>query len=382
MSRWRLVAAVSIFGLGIVVVFAVGSFLVANWAVSRTYVSQPVSNIKAFEGVPTSTVGVGPVGTTIIATTTEEVVPTLTRDVSLIFVGDVMLDRNVAARVKAAKDDEYPFRNIVDDPRFTSPDLRVMNLEGPVTDQRRSPEKSIDFMFDPRFLPVLKQVGFDVASQANNHGHDQGTIGANDSRARLKAAGFTVFGDEVRNDDVSMATTTVNGRRIAFVGFNSVSAPINDEIAAATMAKARAAADTVIAFMHWGVEYHDTPSTDQVARSHWLIDHGADIIIGAHPHWMEGMSVYHGKPIVYSLGNFVFDQDWSPETQQGLSVGVKITDASVEFQLYPVQILKSQPSFLEGAERDARLKRLASVSDPSLSDQILHGDVVVPIVRH
>lgn len=299
--------------------------------------------------------------------------------VTLFVVGDVMLDRNVAARTRSAHDPAYPFRLVEKDSRFQNADLQVMNLEGPVTDQRRPPQKSIDFLFDPSVVPVLKQVGFDVVSQANNHGHDQGTIGAEDSRARLEKTRFVVFGDEVRNDEVAVATTTVYGRRLAFVGFNSVSAPIRDAVASTTMKFARDHADTVIVYMHWGVEYRDRPSAEQTVRAHWLIDHGADIVIGAHPHWAQGLSVYRGKPIVYSLGNFVFDQDWSRETNQSLAVGVTISDTGVDIVPHPVQITKSQPSFVDGVARQSRLRELAAISDPPLREQILQGIVRFPL---
>jgi poly-gamma-glutamate synthesis protein (capsule biosynthesis protein) len=187
-----------------------------------------------------------------------------------------------------------------------------------------------------------------------------------------------VFGDEVREDDTSFVTTTVRGRQIAIVGFNETSDRIDDADAAEVLRQANLAADTVIAFMHWGEEYRNRPTRSQESRAKWLIDRGVDLVIGAHPHWVQGISSYRGKPIVYSLGNFVFDQDWSEETRRGLTLGVRIADTGIAIDLYPVQIDSSQPVFVEGEERAARLRDLASVSDASLMSQIVNGELFFP----
>jgi poly-gamma-glutamate synthesis protein (capsule biosynthesis protein) len=300
------------------------------------------------------------------------------RAISLFVAGDVMLDRTVATRITASKTDQYPFLKVMSDPHFALPDIRLVNLEGPVTSKRAAPEKEIDFQFDPRFAAILKQIGIDAVSQANNHSLDQGRAGAEESHQLLREAGLTVFGDEVRDNDIALATMEVRGHKIAFVGFNEASDSLDEAQADATLKSARASAETVIVFMHWGEEYRDHPTAKQEARARWLIDHGTDIVIGAHPHWVESISSYKGHPIFYSLGNFVFDQDWSIETRKGLALGLSLEDAGVTINLYPVQIDLSQPRFVEDAERDARLRDLASISDSSLSSQILQGQVTFP----
>lgn len=300
------------------------------------------------------------------------------RSITMFVAGDVMLDRTVATRITAAKNDQYSFLKVMSDPRFVLPDIRLVNLEGPVTSKRAAPEKEIDFQFDPRFATVLKRIGIDAVSQANNHALDQGRAGAEESRQLLQAAGLTVFGDEVRDTEIALAAMEIRGHKIAFVGFNEASDSLDETQAAATLASARASAETVIVFMHWGEEYRDHPTAKQEARAHWLVDHGADIVLGAHPHWVESISSYKGHPILYSLGNFVFDQDWSVETRKGLALGLSLEDAGVTINLYPVQIDLSQPRFVEGAERDARLKELASISDEPMRAQILQGQVTFP----
>ncbi len=297
---------------------------------------------------------------------------------TLLFVGDIMLDRNVATRSQAAHDLSYPFKRL---PAgwFDQVDAAIANLEGPVTDTRRPPEKTIDFQFNPAVIDVLKKQGIDAFSQANNHTLDQGRIGADDSRARLKAADFLVFGDEVNDDDIALATTTIRGQRFAFVGFNTTNNPLDEHDASSTLAKAHALADHVIVFMHWGLEYRDHAPQQVIDKAHWLIDHGADIVIGGHPHWVQGFDVYKGHPIVYSLGNFVFDQDFSKETREGLALKLTVDGTHVSIEPIPIQIDLSQPRMAEGDERVRRLAHLAEISDPSLREQIQRAKVDITL---
>jgi poly-gamma-glutamate synthesis protein (capsule biosynthesis protein) len=125
--------------------------------------------------------------------------------------------------------------------------------------------------------------------------------------------------------------------------------------------------------MHWGAEYQAKPNKTQTDLAHWFIDQGVDAIIGSHPHWMESVEVYRNRPIAYSLGNFIFDQDWSAETNLGLAAGLVLNEQGSELHLFPIQITKSQPRLLTGTDRQTRLDYLASISDPSLSSQIKQG---------
>ena len=294
-------------------------------------------------------------------------------DIRLLFVGDIMLDRNVKARTRVSGDPIYPFQKLSKN-WLASFEYTIGNLEGALTDKRRPPEKSIDFQFDPSEAAIIKSQGIDAVSQANNHALDQGALGYEDSVRRLRSSGLLVFGHQVQDDVIALATTTIQGHRFAFLGFNTTDNPLNRETASSTIALARQQADTVIVTMHWGSEYHDKPDASTVELGHWLIDHGVDIVIGGHPHWAQGISTYKGKPIVWSLGNFIFDQDWSPETRQGLTVEIDIGQ-NISIKPIPVQIDASQPRVLEGDERVKRLESLVKISDKELADQIRGGVV-------
>ncbi len=292
--------------------------------------------------------------------------------VRILFVGDMMLDRSVKLRTQASKDPAYPFQRLPQN-WFDSFDYAVANMEGSVTDKRRSPEKSIDFQFDPSVLPVLKNLGVDAFSQANNHALDQGNIGYDDSVRRMREAGFLVFGHQVRDDQVALATTTVKGERFAFLGFNTTDNPLDRIAASSTLALAKSEAEHVIVFMHWGTEYRDKPDASSIDTAHWLIDHGADIVIGGHPHWTQGFSTYKDKPIIWSLGNFIFDQDFSVQTRQGLAVTLTFDGKKISIEPIPLQIDMSQPRLAEGEDRAKRLESIAKVSDEALIEQIKSG---------
>lgn len=294
--------------------------------------------------------------------------------VTLLFVGDIMLDRLVATRSQKAKDPSYPFRRLPER-WFESVDYAVANLEGPLTSTRRPPEKSIDFQFDPALATVLKKQGIDAFSQANNHALDQGAVGYEESISRLREAGFLVFGHQVQDGDIALATTTIRGKRFAFVGFNTTDNPLDRDSASSTLLLAKAQADEVMAFMHWGPEYQDHPHENDTQTAEWLIDHGVDIVIGTHPHWVQGIDQYKGRPIIYSLGNFIFDQDFSKETREGLAVKLTFNDKVVNIEPIPLQIDESQPRVLEGEEKEARLKRLRDISSTDLGEQIQQGKI-------
>jgi poly-gamma-glutamate capsule biosynthesis protein CapA/YwtB (metallophosphatase superfamily) len=297
-----------------------------------------------------------------------------TTSIRLLFVGDLMLDRNVGARSRAAGDLSYPFRHLPTD-WISSFDYAVANLEGPITALRRPPEKSIDFQFDPKMITVLKEQGFDAFSQANNHALDQGHQGYADSVSALRRAGFLVFGHQVQDGEIALATTTIKGKTFAFVGWNTTDNPIDLKQAEGVLKTIRPQVDYVIAMMHWGAEYQDRPLPAVVSLTNWLVDHGVDIVVGGHPHWVQGLEDVDRHPAAYSLGNFVFDQDWSRETQQGLALALTIEDEKITVEPIPLAIEKSQPRIVIGAEREARLKALARISNPMLEQEILAGSV-------
>lgn len=301
-------------------------------------------------------------------------------EATLLFLGDMMFDRDVRRRMALADHELHPFQNIVgtEERFFHGQDYVVGNLEGPITPIKRGPAKDNDFAFDPSVATLLNRVGIDIVSQASNHTLDQGRAGAEDSIRILKENGVTPVGDHVDDDvDKSMVRIMKQGQAyMSLLAFNVTDNQLDREAAEKAIKEAKKSSPYTVVFIHWGNEYQAKPSRAQEELAHWFIDMDVDAVIGTHPHWMQSIASYRGRPIVYSLGNFIFDQDWSEETRLGLVVGLALSKEGSELHLFPIRINESQPELLTGEERQDRLDHLAEISDDNLKDKILSG--VIP----
>lgn len=252
------------------------------------------------------------------------------------FVGDIMLVRGVERTVKQYFNGDYSklFDNV---DIFKKTDLLFANLEGPASDKGDELGSLYSFRMPAETPTILKNAGFDVISFANNHVGDYGKAAFDDTRARLTAASLPYVGaGDTESAAEEPVVQMVNGLRVGYLGFTDVgpvwmsakesesgvllaSNPRFSEI----IKNARAKVDTLVVSFHWGEEY--TPHT---ARQEMLakkaIDAGARIVVGHHPHVAQDVAIYNGGLIIYSLGNFVFDQYFSKETMQGLGVIVAL----------------------------------------------------------
>ncbi|MCX6780967.1 MAG: CapA family protein [Candidatus Magasanikbacteria bacterium] len=272
----------------------------------------------------------------------------------MIFAGDIMLDRNVFLSSMADHNNfEPPFLLIA--PELTHYDVRVANLEGPITDAAFNAKRAhaMSFTFNPKFAPELVK-HFDVVSLANNHTYNFQQAGLDSTKKYLVASGVQYFGDPLNRKDGAAWIVEKNGFKIAFVGYHAFSQPekISVPIISDVIRDMKTRADFVIVMPHWGVEYAPKQSRAQIAAGHAFIDAGADAVIGGHPHVVEPMELYKGKPIYYSLGNFIFDQYFSKETMQGEMVSVVLTrDAdgkiSPQFSIVPFKINKASQPYIE-----------------------------------
>ncbi|MBI3572665.1 MAG: CapA family protein [Candidatus Kerfeldbacteria bacterium] len=295
---------------------------------------------------------------------------------SMTMMGDIMLDRHVRQSI-TANGQFFPFAKIQSNIK-NSGDIVLANLEGPfTTNKTRATSTNLIFTFDPAMAPVLKQAGITMVSLANNHTLNFGQAGLDATRSTLRSAGLDYFGDP-KNRAGYTITKTVNGRRIGFVGYHGLTAGLPvvlDEIR-----RLRPNVDTLIVMPHWGIEYNLKFTGRQQADAHQLIDAGADLVIGSHPHVAEPFEVYNGKFIAYSLGNFIFDQDWSRDTQEGLTLNLTVSGVQLKVQLIPISISHSQVSLLISPRRTAMLKRLADTSlvSPAQHQTIKQGSITVP----
>lgn len=239
---------------------------------------------------------------------------------TLIATGDVIPARSVNYKMTIYNDFRYPFRRTADFLR--TGDITLINLEAPLIAGCPVTDEGMSFCGDPRAVEGLTYAGVDVACTANNHAGNYGYPGINETKAHLEAAGIAFCGWGV------VAHKVVRGIRFAFLAFNTVGERFNYQVARQEIRAARKTADVVVVSVHWGKEYVDVPTTapgiaddDPRKVGHWIIDSGADLVIGNHPHHVQGVEIYHDRLITYAHGNFVFDQMWSLQTRQGV-VGV------------------------------------------------------------
>ena len=240
------------------------------------------------------------------------------REASLVFVGDIMVAERPGELIARGVDPFQPFA-----PLLASHDLRIGNLECVVATGGTALAKPYTFRADPGVLPVLKR-HFDAMSLANNHSGDFGKAAFAEQLDLMRRAGLAGFGGG-RNATEAHTPLVIerNGLRIALLGYlefkpRSFEADatrpgvawsgedeqvIEDIVAARTVHHA----DIVIPFMHWGWEEEAQPSPRLRAFARRMIDAGADMVVGGHPHVTQGADVYKGKPIIYSLGNFLFN---------------------------------------------------------------------------
>lgn len=232
-----------------------------------------------------------------------------------------MLDRNVRLIGKRNGYDSLfaPVKDFV-----TSFDLAVLNLEGTVTGNESLSLKDkniLRFTFESIALDAVFNTGFDIVSLSNNHTSDFGREGFLETTKNLEARNLKYFGDYFNESETLVVEK--KGLKIAFVGFNEFAYKNFDQVLE-RIKKASNENDVVFVFAHFGEEYKDFGNSFQQKNARMFIDSGADAVIGAHPHVVQDIEIYKDKPIFYSLGNFVFDQYFSKQTQEGLAVSFEI----------------------------------------------------------
>lgn len=236
---------------------------------------------------------------------------------TLIATGDVIPARSVNYKMVTYNDFLYPFRRTA--AYLRTGDITLINLESPLINGCPLNDTGFTFCGDPRAVQGLQYAGVDTACMANNHIGNYGDAGIQETRTHLRAAhiGFCGLG--------SVDHKTVRGLTFAFLAYNCVGQRFDYALARSEIRAARKTADVIVVSVHWGKEYVALPSTepgiaddDPVKVAHWIIDSGADLIIGNHPHHVQGVELYHHRLITYAHGNFIFDQMFSTETREGV----------------------------------------------------------------
>ena len=314
-------------------------------------------------------------------------------------IGDVLPGRNVHNKMAEYGDFSRPFRRVA--PILSSFDLTVANLEGNISDTIPQPTDphAFSFVSNTAMLDGFKLAGIDAVTLANNHtvwsapSENWGLQGILDTMASLDAAGIPFFGagysiEQARKPWIA----DVNGTTIAWLGIDGVTAnyevapgqengvldydagatpdrpgtnPYLSELFLADISAATQVADVVIPYFHMGAEYVAVIPEWAQAGARAAIDAGAAMVITQHPHVIQGMEIYNGKPIVYSVGNFIIDQMWGVEVRSGYILEIEIRDNRViGLRFHPTEIEEfHQARLMNNGERANLLGRFWDSTD-------------------
>jgi poly-gamma-glutamate synthesis protein (capsule biosynthesis protein) len=312
-------------------------------------------------------------------------------------VGDIVPGRNVHLHMVEYGDFTRPFQRVAS--LMRSFDVTVANLEGNLSETLPQPADphSVSFVSSPAMLEGFAQAGIDAVTLANNHSvwNDEGwgAQGLLDTIAALDSYGIPYFGAGPNSATARAPwVVTAEGTRIAFLGIDAVTANYEVEPGAATgvldvdvgatadgagtnpylaaqvtedIAAATAIADVVIPYFHLGAEYVAVVPPWAVQAAHAAIDAGAAMVVTNHPHLIQGMEIYAGKPIVYSPGNFILDQMWAAEVRSGYALEIILRGtAIVGLRFHGVEIEDfHQPRPMSSGEQAALMDRFWAATD-------------------
>lgn len=292
------------------------------------------------------------------------------------FAGDTIFSGKVADKLEKEGYD-YPYRFVKE--LFLNDDLSIVNLETPVTDGGTAAEnKTYVFKSSPKALPEMAKAGIDAVNLANNHSLDQGTEGLLDTIEHLKQNGLQYFGAGKNGTDAyAPIYIERKGIKIAVCGFTRVipeshwAAGKNPGVAAAydstqavkSVKAARKKADLVLVVTHWGKERATKLEEHQTELAHAFIDAGADLVVGGHPHVMQGLERYKGKWIAYSAGNFIFTKSKDPKTWETAVFAAECSkDGECSLKLIPYKTELGQPVPMNEEEGAKLLKEVQGYS--------------------
>ncbi len=285
--------------------------------------------------------------------------------VRVMFGGDIMLDRNVARSAQTDGADTL-FAGVAQ--TFNDSDVRIANLEGTITASSSIAMRNssiLRFTFDPVIAgDALEPLHLDAVSSANNHALDFGPSGYTSTGTYLESFGIQRFGHPLNVPGYLSTVVMYKNKKLCFVGYHELfvatTTPVVSEIQAI-----RPDCWKVIVMAHWGVEYDHVADAAQHAEAHAFVDAGADLVVGAHPHVVQDHEVYKGKAIFYSLGNFMFDQNFSWATTHSMLLRADFTDTESHFTVIPITVEAQKTSPAQGEDRQ-RVLGVAGVAELSL----------------
>ncbi|MEI8067569.1 MAG: CapA family protein [Candidatus Shapirobacteria bacterium] len=246
--------------------------------------------------------------------------------VTFSLAGDLGLGRYITTIARSKKDFSWSFQKISS--LLKSNDFNLANLESPIINSCPEGQTgTFTFCGDSRFLPYLKENKF-VFNLANNHIFNYGQDGFNQTKNYLKENQISYFYSH--NPDTEFIKKEINGIKFGFLGFDFITNPnLDSKKIISLVKKYDSQVDWLIVSLHWGNEYLPKAEIWRVDLAHQLINSGADIIYGHHPHVLQSTEIYKNKVIFYSLGNFIFDQNWSKETSSSELVILEVDKTNI-----------------------------------------------------
>lgn len=249
-----------------------------------------------------------------------------------------MLGRFVNVQTQKSKDWRYPFLKIAEITKNSN--ITFGNLEAPFLDNCPTTSTGMIFCAPPQAIEGLKFAGFNVLSITNNHILNYGQKGLEQTKKIL--SNFNILYIPLSSSNNNLTIKQYNNLTFGFLSFDLVTYP-NLPVVKVVQENTNKV-DVLIVSLHWGTEYAKNPSSWQKDLAHQIIDSGARIIIGHHPHVTQPTEEYNNGLIFYSLGNFVFDQSWSEETKKGKIAKIIFEGNKImSFEEIPVYIENSQP---------------------------------------
>lgn len=259
---------------------------------------------------------------------------------------------------------------------FEGDDLTIVNFEGTLSENGTRANKQFAFRGKPEYAEILTSSSVEAANLANNHTKDYGLVALDDTKTILSNNNIVNF------EGTDIAFYEVNGINVGMLGINALN-DVHRGLLDEAMNKVKSEnPDLIIVSFHWGVERATSPSEMQTELAHKAIDNGADLVIGHHPHVLQGIEKYNGKYILYSLGNFCFggnkncsDKD-TMIFQQTFSFenGELLDDDEINIIPCSVSSVKNrnnyQPTPLSGSEYE-RVKKKITTYSSQLSDNEL-----------
>ena len=300
------------------------------------------------------------------------------QNLSISLIGDILMDGSVKTYINK-NGFNYPWDNVRE--YFQNDDITIGNLETSITNKgTKWPNKQFNFRSNPKNIKAMEEAGVDIVSLSNNHSLDYGYDGLIDTLKHIDNSKIKRVGAGYNKKDAIKGTVVErNGITVGVLGFSRVVPDVkwyasgkraglvgaydpHVQEVLDRVKEMKEEVDILVLAIHWGVERSDTPRKQEMDLAKKLVDSGVDIVMGHHPHVLQGIEIYKGKPIFYSLGNFVFGTS-SELTSNTMIAQVNLVEKNIDnIKIIPCEIVHGRPVPLHKEKRIAKINYLYKIS--------------------